>query len=233
MSKCILHRAVFACSLCAVSLAGCLEDETLRTNVAPVAHAGEDQQLDQDGELVTVRLDGRKSSDRDGEIVEYIWRSAQPGSDGGVEWASGAIDPDDEERPTLELDQGSYTFVLWVKDDRGGVSKPDSVNVEVGTDPIAQCVADSLELVAEPCLACSCGGGENCIEATVACREDCWGLIQCIVQQGCDSADTNCIIAGCGPFLGGATPATDIGPCVTPCADACAAGSDGGGDAGS
>jgi hypothetical protein len=231
MSKC-MHWAVFACSLCAVSLAGCLEDETLRTNVAPVANAGEDQQVDHEGEPVTVRLDGRKSSDRDGDVVEYIWRSAQSGADGGVEWASGALDPDDEARPTLALDQGSYTFLLWVKDDRGAASAPDSVSVEVGTDPIAQCVADSFELVPEPCLACSCGGEEGCIEATVACGRDCWGLIQCIVEQGCDSADTACIIAGCGPFLGGATMATDVGPCVTPCADACAAGADGGSDAG-
>jgi PKD domain len=229
MGKCV-HWAVFACWLCGVSLAGCLEDETLRTNVAPIANAGEDQQLDYGGEPVTVRLDGRKSSDRDGEIVEYIWRSAQPGGDGGSQWASGVLDPDDEERPSLELDRGSYTFVLWVSDDHGGVSKPDSVNVEVGTDPLVECVAESLELVPEPCRACSCGGEEGCIEATVACREDCWNLVQCIVEQGCASSDINCIVAGCADFLGGATPAMAISPCVTPCADACAG--DSGGDGG-
>jgi hypothetical protein len=226
------HWALIAASLYGAPLSGCLEDETLRTNIAPVANAGEDQQLPYDGAPVRVRLDGRGSSDRDGEIVEYIWRSAQQDADGGVQWAEGALDPDDVARPMLELERGRYTFVLWVKDNDGAVSEPDSVTINIGTDPIAQCVADSLDLVPEACLACSCGGGEACLAATVGCREDCWGLIRCIVQMGCATGDTACIIANCGPFLGGATAATAVGPCVTPCAAACGEGG-GGSDAGS
>jgi len=209
------------CAALVFSAAACMEDETIRINNLPVAQAGEDQQLDYAGEPVAVRLDGRDSSDEDGEIARYIWRNAVPAADGGAEWASGALDPDDSARPELELEQGTYTFLLWVEDDRGAISAPDSVSVNVGTDPIAQCVADSLQVVPEACLSCVCGAGAECLEATVACREDCWQLLSCIGANCPDSSDTACIVMNCSAALGGAMGATAIGPCIMSCTDVC------------
>src|SRR5262245_61096614 len=102
-----------------LATSGCLEDDTIRVNAAPTPDAGKDQLLDSAGAPVSVRLDGRKSSDVDGEIVKYIWRNAVAAGDGGAEWATGALDPADRARPELELDQGNYSFLLWVVDDGG------------------------------------------------------------------------------------------------------------------
>jgi hypothetical protein len=207
-------------------LGGCLLDDTIDPNRAPTANAGEDQQLDFDGDPVTVRLDGRESSDPDGTIQTYRWRSADLPGDAGPD--AGPIappNPRDEARPELELSQGTFRFALWVVDDDGAVSKPDYVTVNVGSDPVQECVEDSLPLVPEPCLACACGVSEECRTAVVACREDCWGLIQCIGASCPDTSDTNCIVMNCGSFLAGATQAMATGPCVTMCIDSCRGGS--------
>jgi hypothetical protein len=40
--------------------------------------------------------------------------------------------PEDVERPELTLDAGSYVFTLWVIDNKGLVSAPDTLKVVVG-----------------------------------------------------------------------------------------------------
>jgi hypothetical protein len=207
-------------------LGACMLDDTIDPNRAPTANAGEDVQLDYDGDPVTVRLDGRMSTDPDGTIETYRWRSADFPADAGPDAAAvAAPNPRDEARPELDLDQGTWRFALWVVDDDDAVSAPDYVTINVGSDPVAQCVEDSLPLVPEACLACACGVSEECRTAVVACREDCWGLIQCIGMSCPDTSDTNCIVMNCASFLGGATPAMATGPCVTTCIDSCRSGS--------
>ena len=95
-----------------------------------------------------------------------------------------------------------------------------------------QCEEMAVQAAGPDCLACVCAEGP---EETVACDEMCWGLVQCVGSE-CDGdgSDTACIVAACGPFLGGATAAMAFGPIITQCLDVCAptTGVDGGADAG-
>ncbi|MDD9935945.1 MAG: hypothetical protein OXT09_20205 [Myxococcales bacterium] len=206
-------------------LAGCLEDDTLRVNVTPVANAGEDQALEPDGDFVTVTLDGSGSSDDDGTIVEYRWLNVQA-ADAGAVYGRGDVDPEDVEKPEVELGRGSHTFVLWVTDDAGDTSAPDRVTVAVGGDPVMECIDNTVQevkdAISDPCVACACDGGEGCAEAIPGCEEDCWALIECIaVNCPTDADPTNCAIDNCAESLGGATQAQAAGPCLIACPDDC------------
>lgn len=110
-------------------ICGCKINATIDRNQPPVAKAGEDQTIPFNGEPVTVTLDGSGSSDPDGKIEAYIWLSADLAAEGG---RSGP-DPDDVVSPSVTLGQGTWTFTLWVKDDEGSVSDPDSVVITVGS----------------------------------------------------------------------------------------------------
>lgn len=119
---------------------GCKTNATIDTNLTPVASAGESQVVPYNGSPVEVTLDGSGSSDADGQIVDYLWFSAD-----GVELDGGGVgragpDPDNRVRPTVSLDQGMWLFTLWVRDNAGAVSDPDSVQITVGEpaacDPI-------------------------------------------------------------------------------------------------
>lgn len=113
-----------------------------------------------------VTLDATHSSDRDGRVVSYRWLSATPLSanmaDSGVAGSAGtgaagrgaaggggagtprrwvpegqSLDwPEDIAMPKVQLGAGNYSFTLWVFDDDGEISKPDTVDVEV-TAPAA------------------------------------------------------------------------------------------------
>jgi hypothetical protein len=205
--------------------AGCLLDDTIDINRPPTANAGKDQLVPYDGMPVSVRLDGSGSKDPDGKIVTYRWLSGERIPDAGPPGRTDEIDPADIARPTVELDRGTHVFTLWVTDDRGTTSTPDSVTIRVGTDPVAECVANVLPVVSEACRQCICDMDDACRTAVVACDASCWGLIGCVGSMCPDTTDTTCIVNKCSSFLGGATLAMPAGKCISPCASACAGGS--------
>jgi hypothetical protein len=91
-----------------------------------------------DGEPVEIQLDGRASSDADGRVVEYRWLSATQ-RDGGAD----RVFPEGEDRdwprdvaqPKVVLGEGAWSFSLWVVDDQGGISDPDTFRLFVGEPP--------------------------------------------------------------------------------------------------
>jgi hypothetical protein len=89
----------------------------------PTADAGEDRSVNL-GESVT--LDGSKSYDSDGYIVEYVWR------EGDTVYCSG----DTPECVVDGLITGTHRFVLVVKDDKGDIDS-DSVRIEVKSEATA------------------------------------------------------------------------------------------------
>ncbi len=90
-------------------------------NDPPVANAGPDQTVTDDGDLAEwVTLDGSGSTD-DGGIVSYAW------SEGGNPLAVGAT-------PSVSLALGSHTITLLVTDANGVV---DSDDVFITVDPAA------------------------------------------------------------------------------------------------
>jgi hypothetical protein len=116
--------------------------------LAPIANAGPDQilfiPLDKDSKHLfhTVYLDGTKSTDQDGYIVDYKW--------------SGKPELPNPKESIITLEPGTYTYTLVVTDNTGIQSAPDSVEIVVetlqaGADPHA-----SLRTYLGPqtCIAC-------------------------------------------------------------------------------
>jgi hypothetical protein len=238
-------------------LAGCVQDPLIPTyNALPIADAkvinamGEsiDEKSDAagltfafDGTPVTITLDASASHDSNGEIRQYRWLSgtlapdagpAKPparlvGPDQAADW------PADEQQPKVELGEGMWTFTLWVIDDQGAVSDPDTVRITVGSSAGAarECVPTVLPSVGASCKQCLCEQSDACRQAAnqSMCGDDCWSLVRCI-RDNCPNfamtMDTACVTTNCAPFIAnGRTGAAAIGGCVTSCADACASGS--------
>lgn len=132
--------------------------------------------------------------------------------------------PDDVEQPTVMLDEGVWSFTLWVIDNRGKISDPSTVTITVSPplDPaVKACVDTVVSSVKRPCATCVCGVSETCRAAAnmSMCDASCWGLLNCIGSK-CPSfamnpMDTSCLLANCQAYLGGSTGATAIGPCIT------------------
>jgi hypothetical protein len=109
------------------------------TNLKPTAVA----RVLGDPQLGELRLDGSASSDPDGSIRVYRWLSATPLADDDAganeRWVpSGAPAdwPDDVVQPKLTLAAaGTYAFTLWVIDDRGLVSDPSHLTVQLEASP--------------------------------------------------------------------------------------------------
>ncbi|MFA7059874.1 MAG: Ig-like domain-containing protein [Pedobacter sp.] len=92
-------------------------------NQPPVAAVGPDQAITllPGQSSVSVQLDGSASRDPDGSATTFTW--------------TGNPDPSDEEKPTVTLVPGSYTFTLVVTDDKGAPSTPASTRVTVNRPP--------------------------------------------------------------------------------------------------
>ncbi len=231
------------CATAIVASAGCRENPLVpEGNLAPTANAGPDQMLEYAGAPVTVTLTGSGSSDDDGVIQTYRWFSADTAPDAGMGERgvpAGAAEnwPDDVMNPMVALDQGKYRFSLWVIDDDGATSEPDTVEISVGSDPVEECVGGVVPAVAPPCATCLCGISDMCRGAVVesACDEACWGLIRCIGSKCPDFAamaamsNFSCLTMNCmaeyTASQAGATPmgATPAGACARMCPAECAA----------
>jgi hypothetical protein len=221
-----------------VSSTGCREEPSLaRLNLLPKALAGDDQEVEFEGEPVSVTLDGSGSSDTDGEITQWQWFSAIGAPDGGVAVPEGEAPtwPEDGEQPTVILPQGVWTFALWVEDDRGAVSLPDTVKITVGdpsplADPeVAACAEQIVGDTSDACKACVCATSDACRTSIAACDQVCWNLITCVAANCPDfdamasQGDYSCLVEHCVEFAAGGVAAMAAGPCVTGC-DECAGG---------
>jgi hypothetical protein len=162
-----LHALLLSVSL----LGACGEDASLKSeNQAPLAEAmlvhpqsGMTVQAEPDGSLspvtfpysgspVRITLDGRNSRDPDGEVREYRWLSATRTPDAGVvivpplrrvpdgqvpEW------PSDEATSNVEVGPGVWAFSLWVRDDEGAWSRPDTIRFVVGSPAASAMPSDA------------------------------------------------------------------------------------------
>jgi len=94
-----------------------------------------------DGEAIEIVLDGKASHDLDGTVVSYQWLSAtKSGAGAGREVAPGEEPnwPEDVPQPRVKLEPGTWSFSLWVTDDEGAVSDPDTITLIVGEPPEAE-----------------------------------------------------------------------------------------------
>ncbi|MEQ1676929.1 MAG: carboxypeptidase-like regulatory domain-containing protein, partial [Chitinophagaceae bacterium] len=100
--------------------------DNLPGNKAPIAVAGEDQQITLPRDTVT--LDGNASTDPDGAITMYSWAKLSGPGQPEIVTANSA-------RTTIkDLEQGRYQFELTVVDDKGLIGK-DQVMVDVFPAP--------------------------------------------------------------------------------------------------
>jgi hypothetical protein len=140
--------------------------------------------------------------------------------------------PEDVAQPTVMLDEGVWSFTLWVIDNHGKISDPSTVTITVSPplDPaVKACVDTVVSSVKRTCATCVCGVSDTCRAAAnmSMCDASCWGLLNCIGSKCPTFAmtmDAGCVISNCSMYLGGMTGATAIGPCVVPaCTSQCSA----------
>jgi hypothetical protein len=96
-----------------------LSDTASRLNLPPVADAGEDQivNADESGAAI-ITLDGSRSYDEDGEIIEHTWRDVNNVVIGEVPVIK------------VKLPTGNHTFTLTVTDN-DGASTAETITVQV------------------------------------------------------------------------------------------------------
>jgi hypothetical protein len=149
-----VKRLELILTLCALAV-GCREtyvDEMTNRLPVAVAHAVDvmgmsvDSSVNNDrgpifplkGDTVEVVLDGTASTDSDGTIVAYRWLSATLLDAGaGREIPKGEKPewPDDVAQPHVKLTAGTWAFSLWVTDNKGALSDPDTIELIVGDAP--------------------------------------------------------------------------------------------------
>jgi hypothetical protein len=269
----LLARALVAVVLVAGAAGGCREDPAIKpVNQIPIAEArlirnGQSVgglmdggagplSFDFTGSPITITLDGSQSYDPDGTIAAYHWLSSTLAPDGGIQlpdeggvsrrWIPPGAQlnwPGDQVQPQVKLGQGIWSFSLWVTDNLGAISNPDTITITIGNvvDPAVQQCADAVvSTEPESCRQCVCKQSAKCRAAVVAtaCDQACWNLVNCVAAH-CPNftamaamMDYSCLTANCSAFLSGSTAATPVGPCFNPCTSECA-GVPGDGGAGS
>jgi hypothetical protein len=212
--------------------------------------------FDYSGMPVAITLDGSQSYSSSGTIVTYRWLSGTLAPEGGMplpddsgtmlRWVPPGAPPNwpgDVKQPQVSLDQGIWFFTLWVIDDSGEISNPDTIKITVGAvvDPaVQQCADQVVSTEPEACRQCICKQSDMCRAAVTAdkCDATCWNLINCIAGNCPDfnamaaKMDYSCLTAHCSAYTSGGTAATPVGPCFTACLNECTGGGtamDGGG----
>jgi hypothetical protein len=202
--------------------------------------------FDYSGSPVMVTLDGKTGSyDPDGTIVSYQWLSATSPPEGGtgsdaatmlrfVPPGAPANWPGTAAQPQVALGEGIWSFSLWVTDNEGAISKPDTIKITVGkvVDPaITMCAANVLSSEPAACSMCLCSQGDMCRMAVTSdkCDQSCWNLINCVAANCPNFAamaammppDYSCLTGNCSAFLSGSTGATPVTPCFNMCTKDC------------
>lgn len=238
-SKLVLCAAI-AASACDESAGGLLVGERGLTPTADARVLGYSEhqvRLELSDSTLEVTLDASHSRDPDDRIVKYRWlsgtRSESQEDDAGLERAvpdgAGPDWPDDVKQPVVTLGEGAYAFTLWVIDERGNVSIPDTVTVDVGPplDPSTQACLDTVaESANARCAQCVCGLDDTCRAAVAmsACGDTCWSLLGCISDRCPDfrpGGDTTCLLSQCTQFLNAGEAARALTPCLESCNDTC------------
>ena len=156
----IPQRLTFLGVLLGSALLGCNDDALIADyNDLPIAEAqvvhpqtGAIVQMQLDGSLapvtfpysgapVRIVLTAQNSRDPDGTIEEYRWLSGNRVPDAGVprpplRRVPEGVDtawPADEAMTTVDLGPGLWAFSLWVRDDNGAWSAPDTIRVIIGS----------------------------------------------------------------------------------------------------
>lgn len=233
------HRALLSLFvlLTAGASAGC-RDTPLAVNVrannkTPIADAGEAQMFAFTGSPVLVTLDGSLSTDSDGTVAAYRWLSGLD-VDGGVV-GRGGVDPDDVMSPTLMLGAGTWEFTLFVIDNEGEVSAPDTVTIQVGSalpPKVVACMRDAASTIADGCKQCVCGIDDMCRMLFTECDEACWTFYTCVENNCSDitsqvpidmEAARTCTVDNCSDYFGGVGPWIPVEMCVRkdPCGTIC------------
>lgn len=157
------RMAALSCLLCTFFGSSCQGEGGLlvpdrgvipRADARVRGHEGKMVMIPYAGEPVMLTLDASQSRDPDGRIAKFRWLSgtrekpaAAAGAPAPAAGSGGPAAPrprivpedaqlnwpDDIEQPQVTLDRGSYAFTLWVTDDRGLVSAPDTLRIEVGS----------------------------------------------------------------------------------------------------
>jgi len=271
-------RLAIVALLLAAAPFGCREDPLIKPpNLAPVADArvirdgasinartdGGSAALafDFTGTPVAITLDGSQSYDPDGTIVTYRWLSGTLQPEGGTpspddsgtmhRWVPPGEAPNwpgDMMQPQVSLGEGIWSFTLWVVDNGGAISEPDTIKITIGSvvDPVVQKCADQV-VMTEPamCRQCVCKQSDICRAAVTPdkCGQACWNLINCVAANCPDftamaaMGDYSCLTANCAAYTGGSTGATPVAPCFNACPADCkpvpatVGGGDGGSDA--
>ncbi|MDD9938825.1 MAG: hypothetical protein OXT09_34875 [Myxococcales bacterium] len=221
---------------------GCKLNATIDDNHPPVAMAGLDQELAFAGTPVTVNLDGRGSSDIDGRLTQFIWRSVDPA----------IVHPPPMPTTTVTLGEGRYGFNLWVRDNNDAFSDVDQVVIAVGVpldgplsgtgDPAGMagaaapdpsmfmpdpaCMAVNSDMNAA-CAACTCSPNAmgGCSEQVVTCSGDplCQAVFECSNVNMCNGSA--CYTGGCMAEIDTASGGDPLNNCdaTMPASSACAA----------
>jgi hypothetical protein len=242
---------------------GCREDPTIKpANQIPIADArlirdgmsvngrmdggAAATTFEYTGTPVMITLDGSHSYDPDGTIVAYKWLSATLAPDGGIELPNdGGLSlrwippgaplnwPGTQVQPQVELGQGIWSFSLWVTDNEGAISNPDTITITIGNvvNPVVQaCAAAVISTEPDSCKQCVCMQSDMCRAAVIAtaCNQMCWDLVNCVASNCPNFAamnakgDDSCLTTNCSADLGGVSGATPVAPCFNACASECA-----------
>jgi len=149
-SRVTTHTVATLCAaaLACAALAGCKTNATIDRNQIPVANAGDDQVHPFAGTPVTVTLDASRSSDRDGQLVGVVWLNGTDADAGGVMLP----DPPDVPFSQVTLGQGVWLFHLFVQDDDGAISAPDTVQITIGDVAMPSCdLSACAPTLGDPC----------------------------------------------------------------------------------
>jgi hypothetical protein len=211
--------------------------------------------FDFSGTPVRITLDGSHSYDPDGTIVAYHWLSATPAPEGGMPLPNdaGVLNrrippgaapnwPGEVMQPQVDLGEGIWSFALWVVDDGGAISSPDTIKITIGAavDPAVKQCADNVVSTEPPaCRQCVCSQSDKCRTAVIssACDQTCWNLVNCVAancpnfQAMAAMGDYSCLTTNCSAYTSGSTGATPVAPCFNACQSDCMLGgsTDGGG----
>lgn len=168
-----------------------------------------------DGKPVEVKLDGSGSRDMDGKIVSYRWIGTSLVDGGvGLEEPEGeeAGWPEDVKQPIVVLGEGTWSFSLWVTDDKGAISNPSEIHLIVGDapeidagPPKAMCMGKvcdpkvTLPGAAEPSQGCCDMDSGGACGAVV----DTMGGCEAVDQPGTDDPSCPSAMSSAGTMIAG------------------------------